>query len=162
MRIVSCQFVLALSLLLLSQTAFCYELILVRHFEKIADVDDPGLTDIGQMRAENLAKILDKSTIKKIYSTQYKRTKQTAKPIAQSKGFKVEYYDPRDLTSFAAKLLALQEGALVVGHSNTTPALIKLLGGKAKVITEKDYGEVFFMRIEADQIKQSSILIPIQ
>lgn len=162
MRIVSCQFILALCLLLLSQNAFCYELILVRHFEKIEDVEDPGLTEGGQKRAENLAKVLDQSGIQKIYSTQYNRTKQTAEPVAKLTGFTVDYYDPRDLQNFAEELLARQKSALIVGHSNTTPALITLLGGKAKVIAEKDYGEVFFISIDETIIKQSSIHIPIK
>lgn len=162
MRIVSCQLLFALSLLLLSHSAIGYELILVRHFEKIADVDDPGLTKKGHARAENLAEVLDQSGINRIYTTDYNRTKQTAMPVAELKGFTVNYYDPRNLKNFAVDLLARQESALIVGHSNTTPALIKLLGGEAKIIGEKDYGEVFFIRIDKSQLKQSSILVPIK
>ena len=123
------QLALVLCLFFVGQNAFCYELILVRHFEKVADIDNPGLTEQGHIRAKKLAEILDKSDITKIYSTDYNRTKQTAIPVSKRKELEVNHYDPRNLKRFASILLTSQENALIVGHSNTTPALIKLLGG---------------------------------
>ena len=145
---------------LFSTNVFCYELILVRHFEKVAEVDNPGLTEAGHIRAENLAIMLDSFAISKIYSTDYNRTIQTALPVSTQKQLAINYYDPGNLKNFANNLLSRQDNALIVGHSNTTPALINLLGGEAKNIAETDYGEVFIIRIEAGEISQSSQFIP--
>lgn len=105
-----------------------HEIFLVRHAEKQTG-DDPSLTAEGQSRAETLAEILADKGLTQIYSTNTKRTLETAAPIAALTGLTVELYDPRDLDAFAADLKANPGVHLVVGHSNTTPGLALALGG---------------------------------
>ena len=72
-------------------------------------------------------KALDKDkNIKAIYSTNYKRTKQTAQPLADELGLKVQIYDPNQLKALKEMLLEKHKkgSILIVGHSNTTPTLV--------------------------------------
>ena len=103
---------------------------LVRHAEKVSDGSkDPHLSELGHTRAFKLAQQLSEANISKIYSTDYKRTQETAKPLADILGLSVESYDPRQLEEFAETLKKETGNILIVGHSNTTPALTYLLSG---------------------------------
>jgi len=102
---------------------------LVRHAEKLLVKDDPGLTEWGHKRAETLAEILRDADVKHIHSSDYIRTRDTAAPLAERLGLDVQLYDPSDLPALADKLKSMGGVHLVVGHSNTTPPLVDLLGG---------------------------------
>lgn len=103
---------------------------LVRHAEKVAEpTGDPPLTGQGQRRAAALADLLADAGIVAVWSTDYARTRDTAAPIAERLGLVPSLYDPGDLPGFANALRAAGGRVLVVGHSNTTPQLIALLGG---------------------------------
>ena len=102
---------------------------LVRHAEKLLVEDDPGLTEWGHKRAETLADILSSVDVTHIHSSDFIRTRDTAAPLAERLGIELEIYDPRDLPALAEKLNATGCVHLVVGHSNTTPPLVDLLGG---------------------------------
>lgn len=105
------------------------QIYLVRHAEKEAG-DNPGLTLIGRARAEILANELKDAGLTAIYSTDTRRTRETAAPIAKATGLVVLPYDASNLETFANMLRATPGNILVVGHSNTTPQLVKALGGK--------------------------------
>lgn len=105
-----------------------HQIYLVRHAEKQAG-DNPSLTEQGQMRAELLADLLADRRISQIHSTNYRRTLETAAPLADRLGLQVQLYDPSDLDAFARDLAARPGVHLVVGHSNTTPQLAAALGG---------------------------------
>ena len=108
-----------------------YKIYLVRHAEKIDDgTRDPGLTKEGIIRAEKLADLMSDKDIQAVYSTDYIRTSSTAKPLSSRLNQEIRLYDPRDLKSTSTLLLSQQENALVVGHSNTTPALANLILGQ--------------------------------
>lgn len=104
---------------------------LVRHAEKAeAPADDPPLTAEGESRASTLARLLDDAALDAVWSTDFARTRDTAAPLAEGESLEVELYDPRDLAGFAATLRERGGRALVVGHSNTTPELVRSLGGE--------------------------------
>lgn len=100
----------------------------VRHAEK-ADGPDPGLTERGRARARALADLLADAGITHVFSSDYRRTRETAEPLAARLGLPVLTYDARKLPALVERLNALTGRVLVVGHSNTTPALVDLLGG---------------------------------
>jgi broad specificity phosphatase PhoE len=102
---------------------------LVRHGEKNIG-DNPSLTLEGKQRAEHLAAMLADNKLDGIYSTNYKRTQETAEPTALWQKLEIQSYDPRHLGDFSDALRAKTGRYLVVGHSNTTPALVSLLGGE--------------------------------
>lgn len=106
---------------------------LARHAETVGEDDTRRLSEEGRARAEALADALQaqaKEPMERIFSTDYPRTLETAQPIADRLGLEVELYDPRDLPAFAERLKSMGQTVLVIGHSNTTPALVELLGGE--------------------------------
>jgi broad specificity phosphatase PhoE len=125
--------------------------IVVRHAERadagMASAEtDPALSQIGEARAARLAAMLADAGVTGIYVTQYKRTQDTAKPLAARLNLKSE------ATPLAAEALVKRvkaehpEGVvLIVGHSNTMPPIIKALGGPAVTIADQDYGDVFLI-----------------
>lgn len=126
-------------------------LVLVRHAEKAGAGDSP-LTELGQRRARRLATILEKMDLQEVYASPYRRTEQTAQPVAQAHGLKVTPYDPSRLEDFLDLVLIRNKGqrVLIVGHSNTTPELLNLiLGRKAyEQIADDDYDNLFVVAID--------------
>lgn len=117
---------------------------LVRHGEKAATGQDPALTPQGRQRAQNIATILHRSGIQTIFSTPTARTLQTAQPLAQQLGLKVEHYDPAAPRALVEKVKALHGAVLVVGHSNTLPELVRLFGGApGNDIADDEYDRLY-------------------
>ncbi|MEZ5954418.1 MAG: phosphoglycerate mutase family protein [Hyphomonas sp.] len=126
---------------------------LVRHAEKEAG-DNPPLTLIGRQRADILAQDLKDAGLTAIWSTDYRRTLETAKPTAHMANLPVQLYDPRDLPGFAATLKATPGVMLVVGHSNTTPELVDLLGGDAGPAIDEatEYDRLYVVEIRGKRV----------
>ncbi|MFK7961113.1 MAG: phosphoglycerate mutase family protein [Phycisphaerales bacterium] len=124
---------------------------LVRHAEKEAG-RDPGLTAVGQKRAEALAALLRDAGVRAVHSTGYARTQQTAAPLAARLGLSVTEYDPRALGAVAEQLRAAGGTHVVVGHSNTTPALVGLLGGNPDppIVEKTEFDRLEMVTISAD------------
>ncbi|MRV76500.1 hypothetical protein GJ700_32795 [Duganella sp. FT92W] len=124
---------------------------LTRHAEKAATGTDPALTPEGQVRAQNIAAALKKAGIKKIYSTSYTRTQQTAQPLASYLQLTTQTYDLTQLAAFAQQLRALPDNVLVVGYSDTTPELIRQLGGDPGAdIAETEFDRLYQVAIGQD------------
>ena len=156
------KFYLSLCLLVFSTLGFAEQQTwyLVRHFEKQVAAD-PSLTAIGKARAQALAEFFANKPLLQIYSTDYQRTMQTAAPVAKQKSLLIQSYNPRELAQFANEMANLTN-VLVVGHSNTTPELLLLMGGDNITMTELDYGTVYVLRKEGGvyQTQAHSILLP--
>ena len=126
---------------------------LIRHAER-ADAGssaqaDPALSETGQARAAALAKELRDAGISAIYTSEFKRTQQTAAPIAKSLGVKAEVVPAKETTGLVAKLKSGSGNVLVVGHANTLPEIIKGLGISSPVaIAEKDYDDLFLVVLD--------------
>ena len=104
---------------------------LLRHAEKTDDgTSDPPLTLKGQERAASLADLLEDAGITGIYSTDYKRTRQSVEPLAERLGLALNLYDSRRLSDTAGLLKTLSGRYIISGHSNTTPELVRMLGGE--------------------------------
>jgi broad specificity phosphatase PhoE len=123
--------------------------VIVRHAEKGTNSDkDPDLSPAGQARADALAEMLKSSGIVAIFTTEYKRTIETAAPAARALGISATVVPANDTPQLVEKLRALQGNALVVGHGNTIPDLVKALGIEAAInIPENDYTEVFVVTL---------------
>ncbi len=110
----------------------CITVIAVRHAEKDrTEPRDPALTEAGEERARELARMLSASGVTHVFSTPYRRTRATVAPLAELMKLEVSEYSPRDPAAFAKQLTQLPPGsvALVSGHSNTTPGLVLAMGG---------------------------------
>ena len=117
--------------------------ILVRHAEKGEDgTKDPDISEEGKKRANRLAEMLSKTSITAIYSTAYKRTRNTVAPLAGAKGLEVLHYDPLKGEAID-KMLKDHAGQTVVisGHSNTIPWTANYLTGnnELKDFADNDY-----------------------
>ena len=117
-------------------------LFLLRHAEK-RDGINPNLSQAGQAHAEHLVSILKDKKIKHIFSTNYNRTLETVKPLSQELDIVVTHYNPRQLTALVKQLKTLQGNTEIVGHSNTTPQLVKLLTGQDVTINEDHFDKLF-------------------
>jgi len=131
-------------------------IIFVRHAEKAVEpADDPGLTDAGRRRVAELTRqLVDADVvagIDAIYSTPFRRTQETAQPLADALDLPINTYDPSDTEAVLAAILKNHKGKiiLVVGHSNTVPVLIANLGASKKVppIHESEYDNIYIISI---------------
>ncbi|HEX5789262.1 MAG TPA: phosphoglycerate mutase family protein [Woeseiaceae bacterium] len=130
-------------------------IIFVRHAEKAVDGDDPSLSDAGRERAAELTRqMVDADVIQgidAIYATQYKRTQETAAPLADALDIPIHTYDANDTESVLDEILAEHKGRiiLVVGHSDTLPELIANVGASKRVppIDEAEYDNVYIVTI---------------
>lgn len=127
---------------------------IVRHAERADAVSggsqmmtsDPELSEAGRARAQSLAAALKDAGITAIYTTEYKRTQQTAEPLATALGVKVTTVPARDLPALIEKLKAGTGNALVVGHSNTVGDVIAGLGvAEAVKLRDEDYDNLFIV-----------------
>jgi phosphohistidine phosphatase SixA len=127
--------------------------ILVRHADT-ADMpaDDPGLTLAGSKRARDLAAALHDAAVTAIITTQFRRTRDTAEPLANQLRLTPQVVPVQSTLDEHAR--ALREAvrrqmpgvALVIGHSNTIPPLIAALGGpQMSDICDAVYDNLFTM-----------------
>ena len=133
---------------------------LFRHAERAEDgTSDPPLSEAGRERAELVARILAEAGLTHVHTTDFRRTRGTGDPTASTLGLTMELYDPRDLTGFAERLRATPGRHLVLGHSNTTPALVEALGGDpAGPIDEMEYDRAYVVVVLPSGAAGSAIL----
>lgn len=137
---------------------------LVRHAEKATTPpEDPPLVEAGNARSQELSRILGRAGIKAIYTSQFLRTKQTAEPLAKHLGvastavqIKMSPSNPREISEQSIRDIVENiyrragDAALVVGHSNTVPLVIKMLGGDVvPTIDEKEFDDLFVVTVYA-------------
>lgn len=122
---------------------------LVRHAERAEDgTNDPPISEAGQARADLIAHMLRDAEIERVHSTDYRRTRSTAAPIAERLGLPVETYAGGDLMGLAERIRADGGRHLVVGHSNTTPDAVTALGSEpGQPIAEMEYDRLYVVTL---------------
>jgi len=134
---------------------------LVRHGEKAQEPRrDPGLTPAGQERAAALRDALARARLNGVVTTQFRRTRATAAPLAAALGLEphVIRYRPGDFDAHgAAVAAAIRErfaggSVLVVGHSDTVPAIVRALGGPEieRLCEPTEYAALFTLVTDGD------------
>ena len=130
--------------------------IFVRHAEKaLTPEGDPGLSPAGQRRVAELTRqLVDADVVAgvdAVYSTPFRRTEETARPVAEALGLPLNSYDAADTEAIMERIVRDHKGKiiLVVGHSNTVPALIGNMGASKKVpeINEAEYDNIYIVSI---------------
>ena len=130
--------------------------IFVRHAEKaLVPADDPGLSPAGQRRVTELTRQLRDADvvagIDAVYSTPFRRTEETVRPIADALGLPINSYDMADTEAIMELIVKEHKGKiiLVVGHSNTLPLLMANMGASKKVppIAENEYDNIYIVSI---------------
>ncbi len=124
--------------------------VLVRHAEKaVVPGDDPPLSELGQARAADLAQALRSAPPTAIIVSTRQRTALTAADVAKTTGVTPQAIslEGGGAAHIAAVAKAVQQAkgvVLVVGHSNTVPAIIKALGGPSLPdICDATYSHLF-------------------
>jgi broad specificity phosphatase PhoE len=123
-------------------------IVVVRHAEKVDESADPLLSAAGTARAENLAKVLRTMDVKAVYTTQYQRTWLTAEPL-----MKAQTLQPIKVQANAAPELIDRmkkehpaDVVLTVGHSNSVPNILKLLGVTEEIkIADTEFDNLFIV-----------------
>jgi len=121
--------------------------VLVRHAEKAANGgNDPDLSSAGHARADALARILKDSGITAIFTSEFKRTQETAAPTATSIHVTPTVVAAKDTAALVGKLHQLNGNALVVSHGGAIPNIVKALGINSSIsIPDTDYSELLIV-----------------
>jgi phosphohistidine phosphatase SixA len=127
-------------------------IILVRHAEKIIDPANPDvdLSEAGYARAREIARVFGDAGIQAIYATQYKRTQETVKPLADKTGAPVTIVNSKNTADLLAQIKAQHSGQtiFIAGHNNTVPEIVEALSGtKYPTIPENEYDNVFIVTV---------------
>jgi broad specificity phosphatase PhoE len=152
----------ALILLLALASAACSRppqapttVLLVRHAEKASDAEDSPLNEAGVRRAQALVRVAEDAGVSAIYSSQFKRNLDTARPFSERSGvavtqMPVNLQNPGDYGKVLAKsILERHPGqtVLVVGHANTIAATVEGLTGRAGPAGDIQYGDLFIVTV---------------
>ena len=124
---------------------------LVRHAEKSTEPpDNPHLTPAGQQRAQDLAAYLKNKKIKRIYSTETNRTRETAMPVSKETGKPIQIYKNDTLKAMLLRIIEGDDNTLIVGHSNTLLPMLDALQIKHQIkeIADNDYDNIFVVRVK--------------
>jgi broad specificity phosphatase PhoE len=108
---------------------------------------DPALSAAGEARAAKLAALLADAGVKAIFTTEFRRTLDTGKPLAGKLGLTVQSMPARDTGALVQKIKTAHAGdvVLIVGHSNTVPDIIKALGGPDVKVGDDEYDNLFVL-----------------
>ncbi|MHB8054012.1 MAG: phosphoglycerate mutase family protein [Candidatus Aminicenantales bacterium] len=123
-------------------------IILVRHAEKLEASGDSVLSEAGRARAWALAGMLAPAGVTTIYASEFRRTIETAEPLAAVLKITVQTFPAGDTAGLVEQLHLrhADEIVLVVGHSNTLPDLMKALGHPVtETIEDDDFGSLFIL-----------------
>ena len=131
--------------------------IVVRHAERAPGQGDPPISEAGQARARALAEIGKAAGVSAVITTQLQRSRQTAQPLFEALGIMpVVVTTQSDVAKHAADVAAAVrqftgKTVLVVGHSNTVPAIVAALGGPRYAdLCEPEYDTIITLVLDAE------------
>lgn len=117
--------------------------ILVRHGEKATDDPrDPSLSPAGEARARALAAQLAAAGVTHCFASEFRRTQATLGPLVAASGCLLTVIPAADSGALVAALRGLPAPAVAVvaGHSNTLPAVVRGLGGTVRGTVDSPSG----------------------
>ena len=124
----------------------------MRHLNTPAGEPDPDLLPEGRAAAIALADLMETDQFQgarrpvAIYVSDYKRTRETAAPLAARLALNVTVYDPRDTAGLLSRVRAESGPVLIVGHSNTVPDIVAGLGGtRPAPLVHEDFGDLWIV-----------------
>lgn len=127
---------------------------IVRHAEKDTGTN-PAISIKGMKRAGDLYRVLKNKRIDLIMVSQYRRTGMTADSLRLYKNIDTVYYTADTTGELLFKKIKLFAGKakniLIIGHSNTLPAIIRKAGVKdfrLNVIPDGEYDNLFIVKLQ--------------
>lgn len=125
--------------------------ILIRHADVTPDPGaghDPGppLNAAGEARARELCHVLADAGIGAIFVTKFRRSRQTAEFLEQKLGFEATVLETNAEVVAAIRAHSASSVLLVIGHSDTVPAIIALLDGpELSTLAPKEFDNLFVL-----------------
>jgi broad specificity phosphatase PhoE len=129
-------------------------IVVVRHADKIDDSHDAVLSPTGEAQAKRLAHVLKDVGITAIYTSQFKRTIQTATPLADLLKVKPFTYEQTDIDGVVKEIRHKhpREVVMVVGHRSTVPKILKQFGALEPVaLGSSEYDSLFILTLPPNQ-----------
>jgi broad specificity phosphatase PhoE len=128
-------------------------IILVRHAEKAVEPsDDPPLTSAGETRARDLWGAIKDAGVSAVITTQLVRARATAQPTVAAMHLTPEIIraggamHAKDVADAVRKHAG--QTVLVVGHSNTVPAIVEALGApRPPAICDPEYDNLYVVTL---------------
>jgi len=127
---------------------------LIRHAER-ADTKpgvapkpgaDPDLSAAGHARAAYLTTLLKDANVSAIFVTEFKRTLQTAAPLAKALGLTPKSVPAAKTADLVKELTSSKGSVLVVGHTTTVSDILKGLGiANTITIGEDEFDNLFIV-----------------
>jgi phosphohistidine phosphatase SixA len=121
---------------------------IVRHAERLDQSANSALSDDGTRRAFRLRDLLREAGVTHIFTSELRRTIDTGKPLADALHVAPQALPGAEVAALASRLTSLgaHDRALVVGHSNTVPQLLRALKiDTAVTINDGDYDNLFIV-----------------
>lgn len=124
----------------------------VRHAEKKNEPQnpDPDLAPEGVERAQEIARVFGDAGVNAIYATQFKRTQQTVKPLADRAVVPLSLLNANQTEELVRRIQTDHRGQtiFVAGHNNSVPALVSALSGETyPLIPESEYDNLYIVTI---------------
>ena len=123
----------------------------VRHAERgTDDPRDPALSEAGRRRASELARVLGDAGVTHLFSSEFRRTRETLEPLARQAGLTPVVIPAAATDSLVALIQGLNPGSRVVvaSHSNLVHVIVgKLAGAAPPPLTERDYDRLFVVTV---------------
>lgn len=131
---------------------------LIRHAEKDRSNPsnkNPNLTEKGKKRALKWSEVLNPFGIDAVYSTNYNRTLNTARPTANANNLIINTYHPFKINIQQFLKDTKGKSVLIVGHSNTTANFANKLIGKEiyPEIKDDNNANLYIITINGDKIE---------
>ncbi|MCA1817998.1 MAG: histidine phosphatase family protein [Acidobacteria bacterium] len=129
--------------------------LIVRHAEKASDAEDSPLSDAGTQRAQALAGVAADAGVSAIYTTQFRRNRDTAQPLAARTGvavteMPVDLQNPGDYGQRLARdIIEKHRGqtVAVVAHGNTVVSIVEGLMGQSVALGDVQYGDLLIVTV---------------
>jgi len=114
-----------------------YAVFVIRHTERLDDSADSELSGVGRQRADRVGAMLRSAGVLGVLHSETVRTRATGQRILDASdtksGATIRTYDARKPASMVRGVIeqgSARGGAwVIVGHSNTVPALVRAFGG---------------------------------
>ena len=140
-----------------SKTTILY---FIRHAEKIDNSKNPDLSDLGKIRAEHWKTVFEVVSFDAIYVTDFKRTMQTALPIANSRNIIPKSYNPKTIDCKQFLKNNYGKTVLIVGHSNSTPEFVNKIINKNSydIIADTLFGNLYIVTLHNKKVVSNQLL----
>ncbi|MGQ0587550.1 MAG: histidine phosphatase family protein [Gammaproteobacteria bacterium] len=123
--------------------------LLARHADRLPGQKTDELAPAGVERSKQFAHVLSKAGITALIHSDTQRAAQTAAPLAALVGIQPTEIPAKDFAAIAAEVRKRPgETVLVVGHSNTVPAIIAALGGpQLPDLGDNEFDDLFVLTL---------------